>query len=213
MEDEITLDTKLVHTTILKIASINHPRIAALIEKNGCIEFPKPKFDCILTFLANTVISQQLSSRAAETIWNRICNLAEQLSLPLEEVFQPRYAASLLDCGVSRTKAKALIGMTRSYNAGIICSRSIRQNSYDDIVSIVTSFWGFGLWSADMVAIFFVQDPDIWPETDAALRKGTSALVPGENFSKLAEHYRPYRSYLARHIWMGVDTGILSTSQ
>ena len=63
-------------------------------------------------------------------------------------------------------------------------------------------------WSADMLAIFFVALPDVWPAGDGAVDRGIRALLPRRRHTgKAAALYRPHRSYLALHIWRGFETG------
>lgn len=113
-------DETTVHKAILDVASKHHPSIATAVAGHGPINIHSRKDDSILEFLAKTVIGQQLSSRAASTIWGRVCSLGEDLGEPLESILRPRYSARLLECGVSRAKSRALIEMTQAY-AAVLC--------------------------------------------------------------------------------------------
>jgi DNA-3-methyladenine glycosylase II len=97
--------------------------------------------------------------------------------------------------------------MSAAHRAGTLDEASIKSASYSEVVEIITRVWGFGPWSADIVAMFYAKLPDVWPSSDAALLRGLRALVPGHDPLEVASLYSPFRTFLARHVWQGLDTG------
>ena len=117
----------------------------------------------------------------------------------------------LLTCGLSRNKVKALFALKVAFAEGVLCEGETLLPTYVDISQRITSIWGLGQWSADMAAIFYYELPDVWSEGDMSLQRGISVLTgtsPEESLD-VASNFSPYKSFLALHIWKGVDDGLL----
>jgi len=82
---------------------------------------------------------------------------------------------------------------------------------HDDIVKEITKLWDFGQWSAEMVSIFFYPQPDVWSNKDAALTRGVAFLTENNKSHEdaILNVVTPYKSYLALHIWRGIDSGYI----
>ena len=110
----------------------------------------------------------------------------------------------LASCGLSRNKVKALFALKAAFSQGVLCEGEVSSPTYADISQRITSIWGLGQWSADMAAIFY------WSEGDMSLQRGISALTgvtPKQGMSVVSS-FSPYKSFLALHIWKGVDEGV-----
>ncbi len=203
------MDDKLQqrHEQVLAVARTRHPSIQALLEENGVID-PKPATRDLLTFLARVLVSQLISTKAADSIWQRIADLADQNG-GLASVLIEQNRDSLLACGLSRTKAKALILMNQDHSEGRISGDAIRQADYDQVQQQVTSLFGYGRWSADMAALFYAELPDVWPLGDGALLRAVQLLIPDEDPEEAGAFYRPNRSYLTHQIYRGINDGSL----
>jgi DNA-3-methyladenine glycosylase II len=204
---KILLDS---HSFVLMTAKRKHPAIAGLLQRNGVITIQRPKGNSLFEFLARTVVGQQLSVKAARTIWGRLSQLGKSEDKTFTELFKDHYRSKISGCGVSQAKTKALLLLNEAFLKGQINEKRIREASYQDISKIITSLWGFGTWSADMVAIFYVQLPDVWPENDVALNRGLKILIQNGDPVLIAQHYCPKRTYLAMHIWKGLDSGTIN---
>lgn len=199
-----------IHNKLIDVAESNHPELAWLIKVNGVVKLTKNKEKDLFKFLARTVTGQQLSKAAAQTIWSRVENFAAERDEPIIELCIKRNEERLHDCGLSKNKVKTLIELHKRFSDGVISYEHIAKEGYDGLSAKIKSLWGFGQWSADMVAIFFLSHPDIWPEDDAALVRGMGIFIGArKNPAKAAVLYSPYRTYLAKHIWMGLDSGII----
>lgn len=187
----------------------NHPKIYSLIKRNGVHQLERRNKDDLFQFLARTATRQQLSTAAARTIWTRIEALRHSLNVTSQDLCRQKNFGKLRKCGLSKNKTRALILLSESFRAGRISDSRVKRCDYEGLLKVVTDLWGFGQWSADMAAMFFVGLPDIWPENDTALNRGMSLLVSGESPSEVAQKYTPHRTYLARHIWKGLDTGTI----
>lgn len=197
------------HKGVMEQARDHHPRVYSLLAQNGSLD-RQPKSITLLEFLAQTITSQQLSTAAAETIWQRIADLVALKKIRVHDLFTPYHLDELRACGVSRQKLKAIYLLRESIVSGKLSERNVRNASYEEVHRLITSQWGLGRWSADMTAMFFCDLPDVWPSDDGAILRGSKALLPEEpDIADAVKRYMPHRSYLALQIWHGLDTGTL----
>lgn len=178
------------------------------------IELSDRRSECLWTFLAQTVVGQQLSSAAAGTIWKRIESLGADLGVALQELFLPQNLETVRECGVSASKFKAISGLVTAFEHGRLDVDMLDHRDHMQIRNKIGQFWGLGPWSGDMVALFYAGCSDVWSDADTTLCRGVTILTGDDeaDTAEFAARYAPYRSYLARHIWAGVDTGKISRS-
>ena len=195
-----------IHKQLLRIAKKHHPDIAQLIKTNGVLEIEERDEKDLFDFLARTVTGQQLSTTAAKTIWMRLKKYASEKKTTLKKLCVKKNETKLRACGLSKNKITALIGLYKAFESKEISKQKILKADYEGITEMVTSLWGFGQWSADIVAIFYVRHADIWPVGDGAIVRGVKKYA-GETASSIevSDKYSPYRTYLALHIWKGLD--------
>ena len=182
-----------------------------LIKANGIVSIRAKRSKDLVAHLAKVVAGQQLSTKAADSIWKKIETLLEENNCSIEELFLAKPSALRESSGLSRNKVKAISGMVEVFESGQISKQMLFKKNYDDLVECITSLWGFGKWSADMVAMSFFAHKDVWPDGDLAIRKGIGVLSGGDETTKesILSASSPYRSYLARHIWQGFNRGLL----
>ena len=162
-----------------------------------------PLFDC----LAQTVIEQQLAYAAAETIWKRLNKAATSANQTLFLFCNQNNRATLKKIGLSGNKIKAILGARSAIENGDLNAENLSVMNYEKLHQTITSLWGFGDWSVDMIAIFYYGMTNVWSDQDLILNRGIKALcekssLSPENLLKLAD---PYQSYLALHIWRSKD--------
>ena len=106
-----------------------------------------------------------------------------------------------------KNKTKAIICLKQAFLDKQIVEEKILESTHSRITQTVNKIWGFGDWSADMIAMFYCGLPNIWSNGDFALNKGLTILCKKENTKKeeILEHYKPHLSYLALHIWKHLD--------
>lgn len=202
-----SLSLQEIHHQVLAIASKHHPPLEALIRKNGVVGHREAS-DNLLTFLARVLVGQMISTKAAASIWSRVSDLSDKAgSLPALLLEENR--EKLAACGVSKTKTKALILLNQACANQQISDESVRNSNYEQIHQQIKGLYGFGGWSADMLALSFVQLPDVWPSGDGALLNAMRLLFPKKDPAKVASRYKPHRSYLARQIYQAINSGTL----
>jgi DNA-3-methyladenine glycosylase II len=196
-----------IHNRLLDLANKHCRPLETIILDNGVINIQVPNnldvFDC----LAQTVVEQQLSYKAAKSIWEKINNSAKELDMKLMDYLSEENTISMRNDGLSNNKIKAILGARVAVKSGDITLSKISEMDEETYKKTITSLWGFGDWSAEMIAIFYLGKTNIWSEKDLILNKGINQicdqckLTPDE----LLKIVDPYQSYLALHIWRHKD--------
>ena len=196
-----------IHNRLLDLANKHCRPFETIILDNGVINIQVPNnldvFDC----LAQTVVEQQLSYKAAKSIWKKINNSAKELDMKLMDYLSEENTISMRNDGLSNNKIKAILGARVAVKSGDITLSKISEMDDETYKKTITSLWGFGDWSAEMIAIFYLGKTNIWSEKDLILNKGINQicdqckLTPDE----LLKIVDPYQSYLALHIWRHKD--------
>jgi len=196
-----------IHNQLLAIAKKHCKPLEKIILENGVIEIQVPKdldiFDC----LAQTVVEQQLSYKAARSIWKKINDSAKELDLKLIDYLCEKNTTLIRNNGLSNNKIKAIFGARTAVKSGDITLSKISEMDDETYKKTITSLWGFGDWSAEMVAIFYLGKTNIWSEKDLILSKGINQIcdqceLTADELLKIVD---PYQSYLALHIWRHKD--------
>ena len=196
-----------IHNRLLDLANKHCRPLETIILDNGVINIQVPNnldvFDC----LAQTVVEQQLSYKAAKSIWKKINNSAKELDMKLMDYLSEENTISMRNDGLSNNKIKAILGARVAVKSGDITLSKISEMDDETYKKTIMSLWGFGDWSAEMIAIFYLGKTNIWSEKDLILNKGINQicdqckLTPDE----LLKIVDPYQSYLALHIWRHKD--------
>ncbi|CAA0108548.1 putative bifunctional transcriptional activator/DNA repair enzyme AlkA [Halioglobus japonicus] len=202
--------SEVVHSELLEISKLASNRLLDIIHNNGVILLEPDLNANLFDFLARTVIGQQLSAKAARTIWGRVESLSRPSEQNLSHLFTETFECDVKACGVSRNKYRAISGLRDAMESKQLSTDRLLSSSYEEVKEVITSLWGFGNWSADMTAIFFCGQQDVYPSTDVAIVQGLSKITDQKKSpEELAFLYKPYRSYLCRHIWLATDNGYL----
>jgi len=206
--------TELIHRELLERTEESFQSVHQLVKTNGVVTLDKKDENELFDYLVRTVIGQQLSKKAASTIWSRVTTAIESVGCSLQEFCRDDNVDVLRNCGLSRFKVKALIQLRNAFDTNEISGSQLSKFSHEDIVREITKLWGFGQWSADMVSMFFYAQPDVWSDKDAALTRGMSLLSVNNKPQEdaILDVVTPYKSYLSLHIWRGIDSGYLTTT-
>jgi DNA-3-methyladenine glycosylase II len=160
--------------------------------------------------LVESVISQQLAVKAAETIYLRVKKLAGGKVTPAR--IASITEKEMREAGVSGAKFRTIQGI-----ASAALTKEIKINSLhaiendEEIFTQLTSLWGVGPWTVDMFMIFQLGRLDIWPTGDLGVRRGwekiyalADEITPKELEAK-GEKFRPYRSVVAWYCWRALS--------
>ncbi len=199
-------------------AAIKHlrtadPALARLIDKVGPFALELKKTSSVFGALAEAIVYQQLSGKAAATIYGRVCGLFPRAAQgPTAEHILGASDAKLRGAGLSGAKTLALRDLARKAKAGAIPTLAeIHRMTDADIVECLTAVRGIGRWTAEMLLIFRLGRPDVLPTDDYGVRKGFAlayrkrALPPPKDLEKYGERWRPYRTVASWYFWRALE--------
>jgi DNA-3-methyladenine glycosylase II len=192
--------------------SSTDPRFAQLIARARRYELKLLPVIRPFDALAESIAYQQLSGKAAATIWGRVRAL-----YPRRKYLDPKRVLATPDekfraAGLSRSKIAALKDLAAKTIDGTIPSgRMLARMSDEEIIARLTTVRGIGRWTVEMLLLFDLGRPDIWPVGDYGVRKGFAKtfarrrLPKPKQLMKLGEKWRPYRSMAAWYFWRALD--------
>lgn len=204
-----------IHTRLVEIATAEgYARLAAAIAGIGHIEVASSRHLSVAAHLYSAVVGQQLSLKAAETIRKRVYAAAAERQVDHADLYVPDHETTLRSCGVSGRKARALQAIRAAEAQGSLEDDALRTIPHAERVARLSSIWGVGKWTADMIGIFHFLDADIWPEGDVTAVSVFRHHTDRVDTVTAAEAFGPYRSYLARCMWQIKDgAGVALTGQ
>ena len=194
-----------IHGHLVRIADDVSARLADALRIVGPVTLDDRSRDGIGYFLSRAVVGQQLSTKAARSIWRRVISTASADGLSVTALFTATNADRLRQCGVSRAKVRALCGIRDAEQAGRLSSKSLSALDQAERTRQLRALFGVGPWTCDMASIFYYRCPDIWPEGDVAVQRTFRRLIGPRKPEPLARRFTPYRSYLALSMWRLVD--------
>ena len=180
------------------------------VKENGILILKRTENPELFTFMCRQVVSQQLSTKSALAIWERVLLLCDN-GLELKDLFSGVHQSKLRQCGLSRNKIRAIQELRISFINDEINVSKVKDSSQQEIKKLVSGFWGFGEWSAEMLLLFYKRDLDIWSWNDSALKRGAAKAFNGsqEDQERAIRLFIPYRSMVSLHVWMALDKKIV----
>jgi len=189
------------------------PRLAAIIERVGPFRMELKDSRSLFGALAEAIVYQQLSNKAAATIYGRV----EALYPDAPDGFTPRHILKTTDetlrgCGLSRAKVLAVQDLARRVEGGELPTLDEAQAIPDaELIERLVTVRGIGRWSAEMFLMFRLGRPDILPLDDYSLRKAYAKafrkrILPSPKaLEKAGEKWRPYRTVASWYLWRVLD--------
>lgn len=159
--------------------------------------------------LASSVVSQQLSTKAADTIWNRLKLACGGKVSPDTILATP--LPSLRSAGLSNAKCKTLTELSLAVKNGLNLP-ALKKISEDEAIKKLSSVWGIGTWTAEMFLIFALQREDVFSVGDLGLVRaveeayGLTKDTPKKTIQEMSLKWSPYRSYACLLLWNFRDT-------
>ena len=162
--------------------------------------------------LAESIAYQQLSGKAAATIFGRVRGLYPKTKWldPAKILATPDDA--LRSAGLSRAKTAAIKDLAAKTIDGTVPSgHALLRMSDDEIIARLTQVRGIGRWTVEMLLLFDLGRPDVWPVDDYGVRKGFAKtfgrrkLPTPKQLIKSGEKWRPYRSVAAWYFWRALE--------
>jgi DNA-3-methyladenine glycosylase II len=162
--------------------------------------------------LAESIAYQQLSGKAAATIFGRVRALYPKRKWLDPEQLLATPDEMLRAAGLSRAKTAALKDLAaKTIDGTVPTGRALIRMSDDEIIMRLTAVRGIGRWTVEMLLLFDLGRPDVWPVDDYGVRKGFAKtfgrrkLPTPKQLMKFGEKWRPYRSAAAWYFWRALD--------
>lgn len=161
--------------------------------------------------LCRSIVSQQLATKAAETIYKRFIALYGNKNPTPEQILVTR-TQKLRKCGLSGQKSEYLKDLSRKVLDGTVEIKRMNKLSDQEIIDELVKVKGIGVWTAQMFLMFNMGRPDVFPVGDLAIQnmmRELYRLSPAwkvEHLEEIAEKWKPYRSIACWYIWHYKDS-------
>ena len=188
------------------------PRFANLISRSRRFDLVANKLVRPFDALAESIAYQQLSGKAAATIWARVRALyGKRKALDPAAVLKTP-DKKLRACGLSGSKTAALKDLAaKTLDGTVPTRRELVRMTDEEIIERLTKVRGIGRWTVEMLLLFELGRLDVWPVADYGVLKGFAKtfgkrkLPKPKQFAKIGNKWRPYRSVAAWYFWRALD--------
>lgn len=159
--------------------------------------------------LARSIVGQQISVKAAETVWQRF--LVTCGKRPTPQSVQRAGLTGLREAGLSQRKAEYVIDLSQHFIDKLVHPTRWASMEDEGVIQELTAIRGIGRWTAEMFLIFNLQRPDVLPLDDVGLLKAISLhYFSGEPVSRfeareVSQAWQPWRTVATWYLWRSLD--------
>ena len=160
--------------------------------------------------LARAIVGQQLSTKAARSIWERLVEILGG-TFPEPSGLLAADAEVIRGAGLSRSKVNFLRDLSQRVEDGRLDLRRLMELPDEDVVATLTEIKGVGPWTAEMFLIFHLGRPDVISAGDLGIRRavqieyGLDELPGPTDLERIAEPWRPHRTLACLYLWRSLD--------
>jgi DNA-3-methyladenine glycosylase II len=187
--------------------------LAKVIAQTDYLPYTKPMEKHLFTDLINSIICQQLSVKAADTIYKRFLELFESRKPEPKQILDLE-EQTLQKVGLSKQKVKYVKNLAEFALRHHSALAQIEKYQDEEIVDLLTQIKGVGRWTVEMILIFSLQRPDVFPIDDLAIYQSMIALYNvnesntrerKKQLYEIAKVWQPYRTWACRYLWAWRD--------
>jgi len=176
-------------------------RMAAAIEEIGGLM--REGTDNLFIALVQSIIGQQISLKAADTVWQRLSALVPAVT---PEAISVLAEADLQSCGMSQRKAQYILGAARAIASGELDLAALPAMEDEAVIRELVKLRGVGRWTAEMLLIFSLRRQDVMSYDDFGLRAGLCKLyhhqdMPRSRFERYRRRFHPYGTAASLVLW------------
>src|SRR5690349_16472649 len=159
--------------------------------------------------LMKAIVSQQLSTKAADTIFKRLIALFD--GIPTPPALDALTDAQLRGVGLSGQKLRYMRDLGAKVHDGVVPLPSLDAMSDEDVIVALTQVKGIGRWTAEMFLMFRLHRPDVLPVDDLGIVKavqkayGLRKTPSAARLNRIGEAWRPYRSVACWYLWRSLN--------
>ncbi len=175
--------------------------LGAIIDEIGMIR--RPVITDLFTSLVSSIVGQQISTKAMDTVWKRFEERFHQIT---PETLDKASFEEIQQCGMSMRKATYIKGVAAKVITGELNIDELYTLSEEEVIGKLSAIHGIGVWTAEMTMIFCMQRPNIMSWGDLAILRGLRMLyhhkkIDKELFQKYKRRYSPYASVASLYLW------------
>ena len=185
------------------------PVLAGIIEKVGPCGLKIDRGGGHFASLAEAILYQQITGKAAATIHRRLCDLTGR-RYPRPQDIQAASNQELREVGLSRQKIRYFRDLSEKAMAGMPLGR-LGRLSDESVIETLTAVKGIGRWTAEIFLMFRLGRLDVLPVADYGVQKAMQrayrmrTLPKPDRMRRVAEPWRPYRSAACWYLWRSID--------
>ena len=154
----------------------------------------------LVEYLASVVVSQQLSTKAAKTIWSRVHPIVKN------HTYYENLEIKLREVGLSKSKANYVIGLIGNSYLSSLQRADLLEKSNIEIEKMLIENKGIGPWSVNIARMFYLGDADVMPINDLGIKYAHKKFFPEHELDeKFYEPFKPYRTYLSLFMWKSLS--------
>lgn len=183
------------------------PIMQSLVKK-----YPAPDFcnqtEKLYENLIESIISQQLSVKASDTIYKRFCQLFKLTTCPNPQQILNAPDELLRTAGISFQKISYIKSVADAFVSDLIDVQKITHMNDEEVITALTQIRGVGRWTAEMILIFTLGRPDVFSLGDLGLRNAIAKLygiTDRNEMLQLSEKWKPYRSTACWYLWRSLE--------
>ncbi len=176
-------------------------KLAAVMETVGHIN--RACYDDLFEAVVNSIIGQQISTKAHKSIWRRIKEDQDRLDAPkLLSLGREKLQAY----GTTWKKVDSILEFAGKVDTGTFRLDAIYEMNDADAIAALSSLKGVGVWTAEMILLFCLQRPNIFSYSDLAILRGVRMVyrhkeLPRERFERYRRRFTPYCSVASLYFW------------
>ena len=187
--------------------------MAGLIDEHGALDHdrrrrgrPNDAYGALL----RSIVGQQLSTKAARTIYERLTEIFGGRTPTPRELLEAD-PELIREAGLSRAKVSYLRDLAEHVEDGELDLQALPELADEEVSAQLTAIKGLGQWTVDMFLIFHLGRPDVLPVGDLGIRRavqvqyGLKELPDAQKLAEIAEPWRPWRSLACLYLWTSLD--------
>jgi DNA-3-methyladenine glycosylase II len=206
------------HHEIITTHLSKDQKMVVVIEKTNFQIYYKPAESSIFIALLESIVSQQLSVKAADTIYRRFVDLFEKQT-PEPHAILALDDSTLRAVGLSGQKTKYIKNVADFALKNSLDMEALARLEDEEIIGLLTQIKGVGRWTVEMILMFTLQRPDVFPIDDLGIYQSIVELYEVDTqkdkkevrkqLYEIAENWRPYRTWACRYLWKWRDRKFL----
>lgn len=205
------MSVKADYTIARKHLIKTDPKLGRIIKKVGDCRLhafaPRDPFEA----LCMSIASQQLSTKAADTIFRRFCDLFQPDRKPTPDRVMTLTDDEIRAVGFSRPKVTFIKDLAAHVLDGRLDLKALKKHPDDEVMRQLIAVKGIGRWTAEIFLMFRLGRPDIFPADDLGLMNAAQRVYglrkrpDAKRLRKMGEAYKPYRSVAAWYLWQSLE--------